>query len=454
MPQIGQKNKIILWSFLLPGLFILSCAPRITYYPQLNSYLLDQDYDSARQLVKENKKTFGRRNAVLYYLDEGIIAHFASRYEESNKSLSKAESIMDKLYTKSLSKEAVSFLISDNTIPYGGEDFESALVNLFMALNYAGLGLWEDALVEARKVDNKLNVLNSRYDEGKSNVYKEDAFIRFLMGVLYEAEGEINDAFISYRKAEEIYSDDYLPNYGVSPPTCLIGNLLGSAKAMGFHEEMAEIQRKYPDIGFVSPAEKAKKAEVYFIHYNGLCPEKVEEYFGIRMLDGYIAKIAYPKFRKRSYRISSGKISLKNLASGRSYGFAAVLMEDISSIAVMNLENRIARIKAKAIARATTKYVAAKRAQKIAEDRGGDLAGMLVQITAQAASWATEQADVRHWRSLPAEIRGGMAVIPPGEYQGKIEFVDAWGAVVGTRPIPHFTVGKREKKFFMSRTLN
>ncbi|GAF99605.1 unnamed protein product, partial [marine sediment metagenome] len=87
-----------------------------------------------------------------------------------------------------------------------------AMVNLFMALNYVGMGNWEGALVEARKVDNKLSVINSKYEEEKKNVYKEDGFIRFLMGALYEAEGEINDAFISYRKAEEIYRSAYLPN--------------------------------------------------------------------------------------------------------------------------------------------------------------------------------------------------------------------------------------------------
>ena len=91
-----------------------------------------------------------------------------------------------------------------------------------MALNYTAAGHHEDALVEARKVDSKLNVINSRYADDKKNVYKEDAFIRFLMGVLYEAEGEVNDAFISYRKAEEIYRNDYAANYGVSAPSLLI----------------------------------------------------------------------------------------------------------------------------------------------------------------------------------------------------------------------------------------
>ena len=441
--------------FILLGLFLFfSCAPSIKHYPRINQYLLSQDYDSAYKLVQEKKKTYAKRNAVLYYLDEGIISHFAGRYKESNRSFSKAESIMEELYTKSISKAAASFLISDNTVPYRGEDFERAMVNLFMALNYVGLGKWEDAVVEGRKVDSKLNLINSQYEEGKGNVYKEDGFIRFLMGALYELEGEINDAFISYRKAEAVYRTEYLPNYGVSPPTILVEDLLTSAHAMDFHEEMAEIKKEYPDVTFIDSARKKEMAAVYFVHYNGLAPEKVEKRFLVPMPDGFVVKIAYPKFVKRSYRISHGEITLMNLGSGRSYRFPTVLMEDIASIAVLNLENRINRIKAKAIARATTKYLASKGLSKVAEKEGGELLGFLVRVSANIASVATEQADVRQWRLLPAEIRVGRSVIPPGEYRGRIRFVGSGGTVVSSREIAPFSLKKRGERFFIYRTLN
>jgi len=450
----SRQIRPISLSFIIFGLFIFSsCAPGIKQYPLINQYLLCSDYDSAYKVVQQSKDTYSKRNAVLYYLDEGIISHFGGHYKESNQSFARAESIMDELYTKSISKEAASFLISDNTVPYRGEDFERAMVNLFMALNYVGLGSWEDAVVEARKVDNKLNLINSQYEEAKKNVYKEDGFIRFLMGTLYEVEGEINDAFISYRKAEETYRNDYLPNYGVSPPRILVENLLTSAHAMGFHEEMAQIQKEYPGVSFMESRKKREMAEVFFIHYNGLGPEKVEEHFLIRMPDGFVIKIAYPKFVKKSYRISHGEITLRNLASGRSYHFPTILMEDIASIAVMNLDNRINRIKAKAIARATTKYLASTAASKAIEEQHGELAGLLTKMTANIASVATEQADVRHWRLLPAEIRVGRAVIPPGDYSGRIEFVSSNGPVIVSRKIDPFSVKKSEERFFLYRTL-
>jgi hypothetical protein len=204
----------------------------------------------------------------------------------------------------------------------------------------------------------------------------------------------------------------------------------------------------------MDPAKKREMAEVFFIHYNGLGPEKLEEYFIVQMPDGFVMKIAYPKFEKRSYWISHGEITLRNLGSGRSYHFPTVLMQDIASIAVLNLENRINRIKAKAIARATTKYLASKGAGKIAEEKGGQLLGLIVRASANVASILTEQADVRQWRLLPAEIRIGRTVIPPGEYRGEIRFVDSGGGFISSREIAPFSVKKGEKEFFILRTLN
>ena len=450
----AKRNILSLFLLLLFGAMLFSCAPKVKHYPLINQHLSHQNYQQALKVIKDNKGAYPKRNAALYYMEEGILAHFALHYKESNESLSKAEQLMDELYTRSISKQTASFLINDNTIPYRGEDFESAMVNLFMALNYVGLGLRDEALVEARKVDNKLNIINSRFAKDKKNVYKEDAFIRFLMGVLYEADGEDNDAFISYRKAEEIYRTDYKQNYGVSPPVLLIENLLSSAKAMDFQVELMEIQKQYSGVPFMAPAKKKEMAEIYLIHYNGLGPEKVEKRWVVPFPDGYIVKIAYPKFKKKYYQIARSITTLKNLTSGVSYESSNILMEDIGSIAVTNLENRTGRIKAKAIARATTKYLATKVTSRKAKKEGGALAGLLVQVAGNVVSAATEQADTRHWRLLPAEIRVGKIAVPPGEYDGRINFLNASGATITSREIGHFTVEEGEKRFITHRTLN
>ncbi len=361
---------------------------------------------------------------------------------------------MDALYTRSISREAASFLWNDLTIPYRGEDFENVMLNLFMALNYTGLGLGADALVEARKVDNKLNIINSRYDEDQQNVYREDAFVRFLMGVLYEAGGETNDAFISYRKAEEIYRTDYEANFSVPAPIFLVENLLSTAYALGFFQEAAEIQKRYPEAKHLKSGKTERLAEVFAIHYNGLGPEKVEQNWHIPMLDGYIVKIAYPVFKQQVYRISHAEIFLTHRESGETYRFVTQLMEDIGAIAKMNLANRMQRIKGKAIARATSKYLMTKALAGVARKESGELAAVLVQMTANLANIATEQADLRHGRLLPAEIRVGRSLVTPGGYDGRIDFIDSSGSVVFEKQVAAFRVRGGEKKILTYRTLN
>jgi len=55
---------------------------------------------------------------------------------------------------------------------------------------------------------------------------------------------------------------------------------------------------------------------------------------------------------------------------------------------------------------------------------------------------------------LPAEIRVGKISVPPGEYKGRINFVNASGGVITSREIQRFTVEGGEKKFITYRTLN
>lgn len=132
-----------------------------------------------------------------------MLLHLDSQYSPSNLAFESAKQLAEKLFTKSLSKELSTLLVSDNLRPYYGEDFERALLHVFSALNYHLMGDATGALVEARQVDFLLTKLQT--DHGHKNIYTEDAFVRYLMGLLYENQGEINDAYISYWKSLEAY---------------------------------------------------------------------------------------------------------------------------------------------------------------------------------------------------------------------------------------------------------
>jgi hypothetical protein len=322
-----------------------------------------------------------------------------------------------------------------------------------MALNYAAMGKWEDALVEARKVDSKLSMFNAQYGAKEKNVYAEDAFIRFLMGVLFEAQGEINDAFISYRKAEEVYRGTYSRLYGVGTPKLLLEKYIHTAGRLRFNREIHSLRRIYPWLSRLRLRKPPKaSSEVYLIHYNGIGAEKVQKFFLVPMPDKYILKLAYPVFKIRPRLTVSSRAILNEVKSGRSFTLRTVSVEDISNIARINLHNRIMRIKLKAIARVTAKYIAGKEAEKKARQENKTGLANFIRLFSQTATIATEQADTRHWRTLPAQIRMGQVILPPGTYQGRVQLLNRVGGTLQTIPIVRFSVKPGEKRILTVRS--
>ena len=194
------------------------------------------------------------------------------------KLFTEADRLDQELYTQSLTVQASTFIINDLTAPYRGEDFESVLLNLFLSLGYARRGMMEDALVEARKVDSKLASINNQYPADEKNVYKEDAFVRWLMGMMYEAEpgsANLNDAYVSYRKAVELYEEDYRTNYGVGTPSLLKEDYLRLARWMG-GDDWKSARKSIGDLPFKTLEDRGKLATLVFIHFNGKSPVKVE----------------------------------------------------------------------------------------------------------------------------------------------------------------------------------
>jgi hypothetical protein len=79
--------------------------------------------------------------------------------------------------------------------------------------------------------------LNDKYGSDK-NRYGRDAFANVMVGLLYAAGGDCNNAFIAYRNAMEIYETDYAANFNIQPPAQLKADILRTAYVTGFNEEL------------------------------------------------------------------------------------------------------------------------------------------------------------------------------------------------------------------------
>lgn len=450
--RIAHAKRTLFGGLLL--LFSLSaCAPSIHHQKQVEQNLLSHRYPEADALIEKNKDRYGDRNQVLYYLDRGMLLHLGGRYAESNLYFEKANSEIEQLYTQSISTHAGAMVTNDNLLPYEGEDFEKVLIHLFSALNYAGMAQWDEALVEARLVDARLNLLNDRY--GQKNLYKEDASARYLSGILYEARGEFNDAFISYRKAHEAFQD-YKKFYQTPIPARLGLDLIRLSKILHLRDEQETYQQAFPQaISMLAASTPPNAGEMVVVGYTGRSPIKEDYFVDAPVPDGnggvYAARVAFPKFVSRPSQIEFVEVTFRQGETVLSQRLD--LLEDITAIAKKNLEDHVARISSKAIARAAAKYLATRTAKNQAKKKGGEQAEALAGFLGNLYSVISEESDKRSWQTLPGKIHLSRMVLPEGEWEARIGYYDPQGRLIEERKFSGLKIHKGAKRFLIDQSL-
>jgi hypothetical protein len=333
----------------------------------------------------------------------GSLLQMQGDFARSNKALDAADILIDQLYTKSVTGEVTAMLSNDLTLPYSGEDFEQVYINVLKCLNYLYLGDWINSQVEARKVNNKLNLLSDKY--GKKAVFAEDALARYLSAFAYEAGRNTNDAFIDYKNSFKAYAK-YQGEFKTGRPDFLLEDLWRTGTPLGMGDQVKEYLKDTDTSSFTSLQDNQAKAEVLFVVYDGLAPFKISTSLDVWIKDSqghpYLLKVAFPKFVKRPYRVKFLSVYNGGTLLGQSRP-----AEDIAEIAVKNLEQRIGFISAKAIARATAKYLASQEVDKAVNNP-------LFSFITNVYTLASETADTRSWRVLPARFHLARVLVPAG----------------------------------------
>jgi hypothetical protein len=399
------------------------------------------DYQRADELLSKEEDLAQGQNRLLYLLDKGMIAHLSGEYEKSNQFFAQAEARIEQLNIISISGTASEWLINDTSQPYGGEDFERVMVHYYMALNYLMLGDLEEALVECRRLNTLLREFNDRYEN--KNVYKTDAFILYLSGLIYDAMGEVNDAFIDYRNAYNTYISDYQENYGTPIPSQLLEQILRTSSSLGFTEDFETYLQKFQGNTWSTQQEYRDSARLVVIWDNGLIPYKRQHIYrhyietGDDNNRGCYVKFAFPEFVQRfpTYRRAMVTVG-GNTAS-------LELAEDLSQIAIKNLEDRRIRTIVKAVARNLLKCAAEHEIKKQNEILGWLFAGL---------TELTEQADTRSWLLLPADIYITQMLLPPGVSDVEISFPDASGLFVDHQLYEGISFERGKTTFLIHRT--
>ena len=405
-----------------------------------------RDYEAA---LEKLEKPTGDTNKLLYRLERGLILHYQGEWIASNAQFEKAERLIDRLYTKSASREVTAFLTNDAIRPYTGAEFERIFIHYYRSLNYLSLGDRQASLVEARKANLRLSGYARDPDYELS--YRNDAFIQYVTGLLYEAEGEWNDAYVSYRAAEKGFNA-YAESFGIRPPRQLGRDLLRAAAVLGFDDDLALLADRY---GFERTDHTPTGAEAIVFVESGMIARKRETEISIPITEAdnpkrvqatsrralkryrhshgryhshrikYWLKVALPYYESRRSRVQAVRISAGE------HSITAELVEDLDAIAFKTLEDKEDTILLRTIARALAKYTATKAAEK-----ESSFLGALVNLFGAT----TEAADTRSWLSLPARIHMARLKLPPGTVDLLVELLDSRGNLVEEQLFPDLTV--------------
>lgn len=452
-----MKNFLSSASILLIILLLSFCASMKTsekQYKDVNKYLNINQIDSLiNQIEISQYKYYKEKDKVLFYLDIGMLHHYAGNYRESNQYLGKAERGIEDLYTKSISKGALSLILNDNALDYFGEDYEDIYINVFKALNYINLNEYEDADVEIKRINNKLNNLDDKYSQVTSqlnksserkfnihcgsNQFKNCALGRYLSFLMYRKNGLTDDAIIDLNKLDAAFNTQK-DIYDFPKPK--IETILQTQKG----------QTKLIILCCTgkSPIKKENKLIVEtqkgYLSIRGEGEYNFSDRINMDVDEGFHIKFSFPEIYQQNSEIDFIKVLIDNKP------YKMMKLEDIGNVAVKTFEVKKSVIYGKTLTRALVKGLGSNIFKKWVKDKAkeeekkqkkksddDDLVTFLFEVGTDIATWAvdsavdaTENADLRISRFFPDAVYVSEAEVTPGIHTVKIQFYDTYGRLL------------------------
>lgn len=428
---------------LMPLFF--SC---VTYNNRIGSYyeqVLSNQYDKAYMSIDQNKLLLRKRNRLLYLFEKGKMAHLLKQYDSSNLYFNEADLFIEDARTTA-GDIAIGTLLNPMMETYKGEDFEKFMVHYYKSLNYLGLGKTEDAMVEARRISLR-NYAQQDKAGSNTNRYSDDALALILQGIIYEQSGDINNAFISYRNAADVFLKNKGEWYGVGLPEQLKRDVLRTAAANGFTEDVQHYSSLLNTT--LQPSTKAPGGELVLFWENGLAPVKQEQNFffaltkdglgnfnftdasgsvnvpfvfdnnfnqdNIKLADLRSLRVAFPKYLEQPLAYTQGTVSANNAQ----YTFEQA--ENINDLAFATLKERFLKDMSKALSRIAIKKIAEAAARPKKDDKNKDEKEALASAI-QLFSLMSEKADTRNWQTLPHTILYTRIPLQTGTNQITVNF--------------------------------
>jgi hypothetical protein len=368
-----------------------------------------------RTLEKYNRK---KGKDLLYYFELGELQRLRADYPESQAAWRTADTRVlaweeaAKADPARVSGAVLSYVLTDKLRPYEGHDYEKVMLTTRLAMNHLAQGDFENARVaikrthereavieevrarERHKLEEEARKRGARASFKELNGYPvqtidspevnalrnsyQSAFSHYLAGFVYEALGEPSLAAAGYRQAIEL-----------RPSVPML------------EEALAGLDRRVgaPDDG---------KCDVLIAVETGLAPARVSRQFTLPIPVNerlVLVPVSFPVIRSRDPGFVPAQVRVEG-----SEPLSTVQITSIDAMARRALQDEMPAIMLRSFVRSFIRATAQYQAQRAADKsrkNGDDTAGAMLDLAAfglAAGSVATETADERQWRSLPARI--------------------------------------------------
>ncbi len=394
--------------FILAITLLGSGCVSFTYQKDtLEKHLMSQQPQQA--LVALDALKLGARDKIIYQLDKGMLLRMQGDIQASNKTLEQSKAMIDKLDAVSLREQAAALSVNDSMRSYMPPLFERAMLHCVIALNYLELNDNNSARVEALQLDELLKQHKEK---------KPLPFAHYIIGLIFEANNELDEAMIAYRQSY----DDYRASK-TKIPLLLQQDLLRLSEHLGLNDEEKKYQQEFQLKQWPTQAELKQQGQVVAILFNGLIPRKHSQEINAQSFNnGQLHRISVPFYETRSTQVHSATLIIADQHS------QTELLDQLDKHANANLSEKMPAIIARTIARVGVK-------NKIVDNARDQ--SPLLGLALNLATFISEQADTRAWNTLPQDILIARSAVAPGRYNLELKLDNqhskAWPDVAITR---------------------
>ncbi|ARN74247.1 COG3014 family protein [Oceanicoccus sagamiensis] len=327
------------------------------------------------------------RDRAQYLLNRGTLYRLSGNLAASTQDLESAKSIMRALQASSVTENIAALTINETLRSYAGTPSERVLVHTVLAYNYLQQNDLEGARVEMLQAD-----ITMREVADGDKLRGQLASSHFLAGLIYELNGEWDNAMISYRNSAEILDQRKQPI-----PDAVQKSLLQTSMRQGLKEEYQRYSQRFSRSA--KPLADGEKELIVF-YSDGIVSHKRQ-----RTISVYSFELKQQITLSVPYYTASNYFARPLILSVAGQNLRTGLIEDLEVLARNDFKDEIPAITAAATARVVAKY---QIVEKMRREQGDSVA-----VLFNLASTIAEQADLRSWNMLPSSIQVARIRIAP-----------------------------------------